>query len=383
VSSPDDTHPARSPITWLLAIVFLVVIDAAITRTDLLWGPTAFENSGGVRVVFPQTYQAARKIYAPVNGEVDARVVLLGNSRVVLALKEHRLEAALSKLRPDLAVQVSNLGIFGSFMGETEMMARHLDALDPSLVVLTVGAPDLIREPAQIGGQGPMEFLRIGFRDGAAQPATVTERLDRWLRTVWRLYRFREFVREAILDRVLGRLDPGPAPQDFATRTALFQRLYGERAPAVDEAYRRWQREGGLGPYVEYLRSVGPGHLARMQKRAQLREPLTRETPAVVAFDAVLENLAGSERPVVVLLMPENPLLALDENGDFHRTEIPDQGAALVREMASEHGLPVVDARDWLPAECFLDFDHPVFELEELERPLAKEIVDVIDPEPR
>ena len=56
-------HPARSPVTWALAFVLLVGIDAAITRTSLLWGPTAFENSGGIRLVFPQTYQVLRKIY--------------------------------------------------------------------------------------------------------------------------------------------------------------------------------------------------------------------------------------------------------------------------------------------------------------------------------
>jgi hypothetical protein len=229
-----------------------------------------------------------------------------------------------------------------------------------------------------------MEFLSIGFRDGAVKTASLRERLDRWLRTVWRLYRFREFAREAILDRVLDRPDPGPAPQDFESRAALFEQIYGDRAPAVDAAYRAWQGDGGLEAYARYLQSVGPGHLARMQKRARGRDPLTRDTPAVVAFESLLEDLADSGRPVVVLLMPENPLLALDTAGAYHRVEIPDQAAALVHELASEHDLPVLDARDWLAAECFLDFDHPVFQLEDFERPLAKEIADVVgNPEQR
>lgn len=377
----DENHPALSPATWILAVVFLVAIGAAITRTQVLWGPTAFEHSGGVRLVFPQTYQVMRKIYAPER-KAAVRVALLGNSRVVLALREHRLERAIGRLRPDLDVAVSNLGIFGSFMGETEMLARHLDVLDPSLVVLTVGATDLIREPVHPPGEGPMELLRIGWRDGPIPPPGWGARIDRWLRTLWPLYRFREFAREALLDRILQREDPGAPPEEFATRDELFRHLYGDRAPAVAEAYRAWQRTGGLDAYAHYLETASPGHLARGRQRARSREPLTRETPSVVAFDALVDELARSGRPTLVLLMPENPILAEDEAGEYHRPGLSDTGARLVEEIAAAHGVPVVDARAWLPPTCFLDFDHPILDLEDLERPLAKEIVDALGTHP-
>ena len=370
----DENHPALSPVTWLLAVVFLFAIDAAVTRTSLLWGPTAFEHSGGVRLTFPQTYEVARKIYAPER-RADVRVALLGNSRAVLALKEHPLERAIDRLRPGLDVAVSNLGIFGSFMGETEMLARHLPALDPSLVVLTVGAPDLLREPVHPPGEGPMELLRIGFRDGPIPARSVGERLDRWLRTVWPLYRFREFVREALLDRILQRQDPGAPPDEFASREELFRQLYGERAGAVGEAFAAWQRDRGLGAYAHYLETASPGHLARGRERARSREPLTRETPSVVVFDALVGELARSGRATLVLLMPENPILAQDTAGEYHRPGLSDAGARLVEEIGAAHGVPVVDARDWLPPESFLDFDHPIFELDALDRSLAKEIV--------
>ena len=371
-------HPARSPVTWLLAVVFLVAIDAAITRTSLLWGPTAFENSGGVRLVFPQTYQVARKIYSPER-DADVRVALLGNSRVVLAVKEKPLERALGRIRPGLDVDVSNLGIFGSFMGDTEMLARHLEPLDPSVVVLGLGAPDLTRELTHRGGQGPISLLRIGAWDGPLQNASLGERLDRWARTVWPLYRFREFAREALLDRVLGREDPGPPPDEFETRHALFRHLYGSRADAVNDAFRDWQRARDLGAYARYLETASPEHLARGKHRARSREALTRETPAVVIFDALLDRLARSGRPTIVLLLPENPILAEDTSGEFHRLGLADQAARLVDEIAESHGVAVVDARRWLPAECFLDFDHPIWNLGALERPLAKEIVDVFE----
>jgi hypothetical protein len=367
-------HPSRSPITWLLALVFLCGIDAAITRTSLLWGETAFEHGGGPRLVFPQTYQVARKLYAPAR-EADVRVALLGNSRVVLALKEHRLEAAIAAIRPGRDLAVSNLGIFGSFMGETAMLARHLDALEPDVVVVAVGAPDLQREPVQPGGAA-MDVLRIGLRDGPIPVSGWGERLDRWLRTLWPLYRFREFAREAILDRVLRRTAPAPPPEEFATREALFAHLYGDRAGAVAAAFRGWQREGGIAAYARYLEAIDAGHLERGKARARSREPLTRDTPAVVAFEALLGELERSGRPRVVLLMPENPILEEDTAGEFHRPGLSDEAARLVEEIAVEHAARVLDARTLLPTPSFLDFDHPVLEVDALERALAQEVVD-------
>jgi hypothetical protein len=378
VRPPDSAHPARSPVTWLLALAFLFAIDAAITRSDLLWGRTAFENSGGVRLVFPQTYQVARKIYEPERN-ADVRVALLGNSRVVLALKEHRMERAIAAVRPELDADVSNLGIFGSFMADTEMLSRHLDVLDPSLVVVAVGAPDLIRARTHPPGEGPMDLLRIGLHDGPKPAASWAERIDRWLRTVWPLYRFREFAREAILDRLLSRPDPGPPPEEFATREALFRHLYGERAAAVGAAFAHWQHDGGLDAYARYLETAGPGHLARGKARARRRDRLDRETPAVVAFDSLLTRLANSERPTMVLVMPENPILGEDTEGVYHRIGLSNEATRLIAEVAGAHGIPVVDARDWLPADRFLDFDHAIYELEGLEHPLAREIVDAVE----
>ena len=118
-----DHNPRSSLLTWGLALVFLVAIDAGITRTSVLWGPTAFENAGGLRTVFPQTYQAARKIYAPER-QAEVRVALLGNSRIVLSAKEKGVERALAERDPTLDVEVSNLGVFGSFIGDTAMLGE-------------------------------------------------------------------------------------------------------------------------------------------------------------------------------------------------------------------------------------------------------------------
>jgi hypothetical protein len=369
--SESKTHPAASPVTWLLALCFLVVIDAVITRTPLLWGPTAFEHSGGTRTVFPQTYQVARKIYAP-SGDPGHRVAVLGNSRIAMALNENRLERALAEVAPTLDVEVANLGVFGSFIGDTQLLARHLGALDPELVVLTVGGSDLIRAPTN----QPAGLLRIGWSDGPREQVEWPERVDRWLRTVWPLYRFREFARAALLDRVLMRPDPGPPPDSFETRAELFGYLYTDRAPEVLAAYHGWEETRSLGAYTEYLEATGAGHLARGRQRARSREPLTSETPSVAVLEDLVADLAASGRPAVILLMPENPILADDLAGEFHRPELAPAAATLVEAIAAKHGVAFVDARGWLPTESFLDFDHPIIELDRFDTGLAAAIVE-------
>jgi hypothetical protein len=373
-----DSNPRSSLLTWGLALVFLVGIDAAITRTSFLWGPTAFENAGGLRTVFPQTYQAARKIYAPER-RAEVRVALLGNSRIVLSAKEKGLERALVELEPELDVQVSNLGIFGSFIGDTAMLARHLGALDPSLVVLTLGGADLLRRPANLGAEGPMRVMRIGWRDGPVPARSFGERIDRLLRTIWPLYRFREFAREAILDRVLGRRDPGPAPESFDSRLALFEHLYADRAARVEDAYRAFLSDRSIESFAAYVEVASSEHLARGRARAKKTTTLDEETPSVRVLDALLAELAAAEWPVFVLLMPENPILDLDTTGEFHRPEISQRASRLIREIAGRHGVPVVDGRRWLPVDCYLDFDHPLFKLEELERHLAREVIHALE----
>jgi hypothetical protein len=155
----ESWSPATSLVTWGLALVFLIGIDAAITRTSILWGPTAFENSSGLRTVFPQTYQVLRKIYAP-RGDPDARVVLLGNSRLALSTEgDAGIGRAVARQAPTTEIDVANLAIFGAYIGDMAILSRHLGALEPDLVVLTLGGMELSRTDREIrrprdGGNG-------------------------------------------------------------------------------------------------------------------------------------------------------------------------------------------------------------------------------------
>ena len=73
--------------------------------------------------------------------------------------------------------------------------------------------------------------------------------------------------------------------------------------------------------------------------------------------------------------MPENPLIELDTGNRYHRPGLSDDAAAIVRGLAARRDIPVVDARRWMPAEAFVDFDHLMTDLSGFQRPLAAEIV--------
>ena len=373
-----DSNPATSLVTWALALVFLVAIDASITRTSILWGPTAFENSGGIRTVFPQTYQALRQIYHP---ERDAakRVVLLGNSRLSLAVRGDGLQSKLNELASDSDIDVSNLAIFGSYTGDTAALVRHLDVLDPTLVVIALGGPELARTPTNPDAAGPASLLKIGWQAGPSAAKSVGDQLDRWPRTVWPLYRFREFTREALLDRILGRPDPGPPPSEFASELDLFRHLYGDRAPVVAAARESFLEARSLASFTDFVTTVGPDHLARQRKRVRDTLPITSATPSVLVLDEMLADLAADGRNTLVLIFPENPIMDLDEKNELHRPAIMAQGADLIYKLGARNGVRVVDGRRWLPAECFLDFHHPIFDMSRFEDQLAAEILDALD----
>ncbi len=378
--NPEGTRwsPASSLASWGLALVFLVGIDLGITRTQILWGPTAFENTANIRTVFPQTYRVLRKIYGPED-EVETRVALLGNSRLALSIEDQGVERALRELAPKRSIAAANLAIFGAYIGDTAILARHLDALDPDLIVLTVGGMELSRPANNPDARGPVSLLSIGWADGPTPPSDWIERADRWLRTLWPLYRFREFAREAILDRVLGRPDPGPAPSHFDSKYDLFVHLYGERADIVAAAHERFVAEQTLANFSAFVETVGPEHLKAQRRRVKSAAPVTRESSAIVALDQFLGELADSGRRVVVLLMPENPVLKLDTRRELHRPANLEASARLAKEIAARHGAVSIDARDWLPARVFLDFHHPLFEPEHFEELLAQEILNALD----
>lgn len=372
-------HGSRaSVVPWVLMVVFLVLIDTAVTRSAFVWDVSSLENTHDItQVMFGHTHRVARLLHT--QGDPDAiRIALLGNSRIWIPAQAAYLARELAYLAPDMPLVIDNLGIFGARLGDMEIISRHLDALDPSLVILAIAGADLISTPSIPLVNLPGQLLDVGWRDGPVPPDSAGARVDRWARTVWPLYRYREFIRAAIANAVHPAPDPGPFPHRFETTRALFDYMHGPRGAEAEAAYQAWRTDPTLEAFVRYLEVGSAGHLEMVRRRLAEQQPLRANSPSVVVLDTLLGRLARGPWRTVVLLMPETPLLQLDTAGRFHHPGASDAAAEYIRRAAARHQIAIVDARDWMPAEAFIDFDHLMPDLSGFQRPLAKEIVSAV-----
>jgi hypothetical protein len=368
------TSAAERPVTWLLALALVAAIGAGITNTRLLWSPRSFEDTRNVRrTTFAQTYHAARETYAP--GPTPGRdVLILGNSRVWLAARPSFSAPALAARVAPEPIDLRNLAIFGAGIGDLEMLSRHLVRRPARLVVVTVGASDLVGSAMAPLAGIPARLLRRGVTPSPIGPESATERIDRWGRTLWPLYGFREMARAALLDRIQPDPDAAPLPPHFASTLDVFRTMYGQRAPQIDAAFQRWVDRGTLEAFVAYLREAGGGNLALVEQRARIPDVLDVTSPGPRALDMLLARLASMPAPVRVVVMPEHPVLSQDGADRYHSAARMARAFALITEVAARHGVPVTDGRRWLPATSFIDFDHPFPEIGGFHTRLAEDI---------
>lgn len=372
-------HPAAgSPLTWLLALVLVAVLGAVATRPAWLWRKDAPWIRGGLkRVYIWQTYDVARTLYGP-RPPADVRVALLGNSRVWMSGREPIVKRELERIDPDRSYRVDNLSIFGARVGDMEILSRHMRRIHPSVVVVTIGASDLVSTSWGKIVNPTGELLDIGWSDGPVPADGAGERVDRWLRTLWPFYRFRRFERALLGYYLL----PGPRddafPDGFASSREYFDFIQGKEGGAKLEAeFQAWKRTPTLEAFADFLRRRWPRGFGLTEP---VPEPsaLTRDSLGATVLDRLLERLAQSGSKTFVLVMPENPLLEQDREARYHRPGFSDRGVELIREVAERHGIRVVDGRRWMPAETFADLNHVMPDVSGFQRPLAKEILDAI-----
>ena len=365
---------ATAPLTWLLAALFLIAIDALITRTPPLWSKRdTWVKSGIERGYIWQTYEVARKLLRP-RRPAAVRVEILGNSRIEIPAGDATVERALQQRQPGLDVRVDNLAIFGAHIGDLEIISRYLERLQPSLVVLGITGADLV--PTSWGElvNATGELLDVGWRDGPIPPANAAARVERWVKTVWPLYRLRLFVRQRILDALSRPLSDKRLPDHFGSAQEYFDFFNdGPRAKRIGVAYERWRRENTLDSFVAYLGGAW-GRLG-MTEPVPPPETLSLDSPGFVALDQLLARLAAQPYPTIVLLMPENPLLDQDAAGSYHRAGFSDRAAALIQQVADRHHIRVVDGRRWMPADRFVDFVHVFPDISGFQDRLADEIL--------
>lgn len=370
-------HPAAgSWRTWALAAALLVGVNALLTQTPLIWGKTALWVKAADEPLkwmgFWQVYDVARTLHQPRRPAAQ-RVVILGNSLVWFAGQAPFVERALHERRPGADVRVDTLAFFGASVGDMEVVSREIARLHPTLVVLTLSGVELVatRHRQLLNPTG--RLLDAGWRDGPIAPHSPADRADRWLRTAWPMYRWRRFARAGLLDRLWPAAADREVPAHFATPRDVLEFLEGARGAAAAEAFEHFRRQPTLDRFTAFLRARG----IPAEPLDPLPDPatLTPASPGVRVLDVLLARLAAGPWQTLIVLMPENPLLADDPEGRYHRRGFSERAAALIGAAATRHGLQVVDGRRWVPAEGFIDFIHVWPDVSGFQTHLAEEIL--------
>src|SRR5207245_5929653 len=119
-----------------------------------------------------------------------------------------------------------------------------------------------------------------------------------------------------------------------------------------------WRRQPTFEMFIEYLRVAHSGFVGGIVGVPRAGIEVRAGSPGLVILDRLLARLAAGPWDSLILLMPENPLLDGDTSGQYHQPAIAERGVELIRSAAASHGVRVVDARRWMPAEAFLDLVH-------------------------
>ncbi len=342
-----------------IALGVLVAVDVVIARVDVFTPlmprehPTTFFagiNSELMRVV--------RALYPRPRG--PRAVVLLGNSQFVDAGgPTAELEAALHARGTPAGAPVLPLCVLSTYPTDFEALARRLEPVRPDLVLVGIGAPDMGTTLERARTMPVVKLLDTGFRDGLVTAPDIGYRLDRWLRTVWLLYRYRSLFRDMAFTPDGPRI-PASTLERHLEPAEFLAIFYGaDRARELTAARAEYEATHDAALFARYLVALrGDDYAAGVRSRwrglevESIQEEALRRTVAHVR--------AAGGRPVWVLL-PENPLLASDAEIGTEVRARSDAVAARLGADAAALDVPLLDLRHSMPESAFVDLNHLYF----------------------
>jgi len=341
-----------------VAAVLLVLVDVTIAHVDVF------------RPLIPETRPTT--LFAAMNLQVTEvvaalryplpglpRIVFVGNSQLEAAIGPlQELDRSLVDAGAPPGTQTVSLCVFGTAATDAEVIARDLGRARPRAVILGLAAPDLGTTLDRARGMPVTHMLDTGFRDGLVPPADWESRLDRWARTVWRLYRYRVLLHDLLVPSGAPRKPPLP-PRLMTPAMALELEVGPDRARellAMRATYERTQDPADFIQYVQALR--GRDYLDGIRDRWRGLELQPLQLEAVRRFTAHV--LASGARPAW-LLLPENPLLERDPEVGSDVARVSNEVATRLAAESSALGVPLLDLRHALPPSAFVDLNHLFF----------------------
>jgi hypothetical protein len=260
-------------------------------------------------------------------------VVMVGSSRTTFALKGGDVEAGLSR-EVHAPVAVYNFGLIGAGPLTELMTLRRLlaDGVRPDLLLVEI-------HPCLLAGDVPGEVKRLtagrvyrrelSFLARYGAPRRELRR-DWWLSELvpWYAHRF------ALVSRTVPNLLPWQLRQD------LFR----------DADNSGWV-ESPLPPPTPEVRRRGLDQ-ARREYYATLQNFRLGKGPC----SAMRELLATCRREhigVALVWVPEGPTFR-----SWYTPEAEARTRAFLKQCGRAYGVPLIDARDWVPEEEFTDSHH-------------------------
>jgi hypothetical protein len=341
-----------------VAAVLLVLLDVTIANVDV-FSP-----------LVPKTRPTT--LFAGMNLQLTEIVATLGwppqGPPPIVFVGNSQLEAAIGPL-PLLDRQLVEAGappgtrtlslcVFGTAPTDAEVIARGLGPVRPSVVILGLSAPDLGTPLERARAMPVTHMLDIGFGDGLVPPADWESRLDRWVRTAWRLYRYRVLFHDLLVPSSEPRLPP--LPVQLLTPAVVLERGFGaDRARELLALRATYERTQDPADFIRYVESLsGRDYVQGVRERWRGLEPQPIQFEAVRRFTAHVRAAGG--RPVW-LLLPENPLLERDPEVGSQVARVSEDVTRRLATDATALDVPLIDLRHALPPSAFADLNHLFF----------------------
>jgi hypothetical protein len=336
------------------ALGILIAVDVVIARVDVLGrlAPTSRPTS-----LLSSISRQLVDVASTLSGRERATVVLLGNSQMEAAVRPlSALRARLVAAGAPADVSVASLCVFATAPTDAEAVSRHLGRLRPQVAVLGMSAPDLATPAVRARDMPLRRLLDVGWRTGPVAPADLEERLDRSVRSVWHLYRYRQLFRFVLFPPDERRTPASRLEATLGVGELLAESYGPERARhllGLRDAALATGAWAQVAAYVDALR--GEEYRRGLHERWRGLEVADVQIEALRRFAA--NTRAARVQPVWVLL-PENAWLESDPVVGAEVARRSDAVAARVRAEAERAAVPFVDLRTALGPDAFLDLNH-------------------------
>jgi hypothetical protein len=361
--SAGPTPRFRSVIaTWGAVLLLLAGLDWILFRQGLLWRAQPSFGVGLLAGNWTLLWTAAKTIETP---DATPRAFIVGSSVVFSNVEEYAVNDTLAG--GGVPARLSRLTTLGGSATDSALLAwRSLDA-EPFLVVYA-GAPRDFPRTANTDTPTARIFADASVRLPALPRPTLEAELDAWVRRVWRLYRYRFFVR-AVLDGGVARLAGALAPRaagatpPAAPPAPIPPDSYAWFVPGSITApawarWTRWRETGAFEDYKAWLVGNSPGILDVYREMTLANYGPDDGNPQVASFRWIARAARERGARLLVVYTPENPLFRRPEAAPWFDAALSDGYAALFAEEAARVGGRFVDLRNAVPAEEFADLVH-------------------------